>query len=131
LGWAFLLAISLVQQAAPATVLYSLIVITLTVAGTAGLNLAFGVAGARLDWTDPRHMQRGAAGCLSALVTMAYLVLSLVLFFGPPVLVELLEWPLVAGQAIGLAAGGVLALACTFVPLLLVREKVARLGDES
>jgi ABC-2 type transport system permease protein len=129
LGWGFLLAISLLQRADVLTILYSLAVVALTVAGTTGLNLAFGVAGANLEWSDPRHMQRGASGCLGALVTMAYLVFSLTLFFGPLVLAELLAWPAVVGQVAGLLAGGVTSLACAIAPLWIVAGRVARLGE--
>lgn len=129
LGWVFLLAISLVQRASPLTVLYSLAVIALSVAGTAGLNLAFGVQGAHFEWTDPRQMVRGGAGCLSALVTIGFLFLSLGLFFGPPVISELAGWPPAAGQAIGLLVGGIACLAAAFIPLYLVRSRVPRLGE--
>jgi hypothetical protein len=129
LGWVFLLAISLLQRAGASTVLYSLAVVALAVAGTTGLNLAFGVAGANLEWSDPRHMQRGASGCLGALFTMAYLLFSLLLFFGPLVLAGLLAWPEVAGQIIGLLAGGATSLACAIAPLWIVAGRVARLGE--
>jgi hypothetical protein len=126
---AFLLAISLVQRASLSTILYSLAVIAFTVAATAGLNLAFGVSGARLDWSDPRHMLSGPTGCLGALVTMLFLLLSLALFFGPPLLVELLRWPAAVGQAIGLAAGGLACLVAALLPLWLVRHRIPRLGE--
>jgi hypothetical protein len=129
LGWGFLLAISLLQRAGVSTILYSLAVVALTVAGTTGLNLAFGVAGANLEWSDPRHMLRGASGCLGALVTMAYLVFSLILFFGPLVLAGILAWPVIVGQVAGLLAGGVTSLACAIAPLWIVAGRVARLGE--
>jgi hypothetical protein len=129
LCWIFLLAISLVQRASLGTILYSLAVIAFTVAGTAGLNLAFGVSGARLDWNDPRHMISSGTGCLGALVTMLFLLLSLALFFGPPLLVELVRWPAAVGQVAGLAIGGLTCLVAALLPLWLVRHRVPSLGE--
>jgi hypothetical protein len=129
LSWAFLLVISILQGAAFPTLLYSLVVVALTIAGTAGLNLGFGVVGSNFDWSDPRHMQRGSAGCLGSLVSMLYLAASLALFFGPPVLVELIGWPQAAGQILGLAIGGITSLTCAVLPLWLVRARVAHLGE--
>ncbi len=129
LGWIFLLAIALIQHATGSVVLFGLAVVALCMAGTAGINLAFGVKGAKLDWDDPRHMQRGSTGCLSALVTMGFLPLSLALFFGPPVILPLLDISETIGQAAGLAVGGVLSLACASIPLLIVRKDVEKIGE--
>ncbi len=129
LGWAFLLGISLMQRTGLGVLLFNLLVVALCVAGNSGLNLAFGVVGARMDWEDPRQMQRGSAGCLGALASMLYLPLSLVLFFGPPVLFLALSWPEALGQAAGLALGGAFSLTCTLLPLWLVRKRVPRLGE--
>jgi ABC-2 type transport system permease protein len=129
LGWIFLLVISLIQHAAVSVVIFGMAVVALCMAGTAGINLAFGVKGARLDWDDPRHMQRGTTGCLSALVTMGFLPLSLVLFFSPPVIIPLLGVPMQIGQLIGLAIGGAFSLGSMFIPLLIVRKDVEKIGE--
>jgi hypothetical protein len=55
--------------------------------------------------------------------------LSLGLFFGPPILLPLLEIPESAGQWIGLFAGGAICLLCTILPLWLVRHDVDRIGE--
>lgn len=129
LGWGFLLVISLMQRAPLGVVFFSMAVVALTVAGTAGLNLAFGVLGANFDWEDPRRISQGSMGCLGALASMIYLMLSLALFFGPLLLVQSLGGPATLGQALGLLIGGVVSLAVTVVPLWLVRKRVPRLAE--
>jgi ABC-2 type transport system permease protein len=130
MGWAFLLVISVFQRAVPLMILFTLLVIALCIAGNVGVNLTFGIVGANLKWEDPRQMQRGTAGCLGSLVTLLYLPLSLVLFFGPPLGFSLLEWPQWIGQSVGLVVGGGFSLACAIVPLYSVRGRVLRLGEE-
>jgi ABC-2 type transport system permease protein len=129
LGWGFLLVISLVQRAPLGTMIFSLAVVALTIAGTAGLNLAFGVAGANFDWEDPRRISMGSIGCLGGIVNMAFLLVSLALFFGPLLLVRTLGGPAALGQALGLVIGGAASLAVAFVPLWLVRQRVPRLAE--
>jgi ABC-2 type transport system permease protein len=129
LGWGFLLVISLVQQAALTTLVFGLGVVALCIAGTAGLNLAFGVAGANFDWEDPRRMNRGSAGCLGALASIIYLVAGLALFFGPAVLAGVLGFPETIGQLLGLALGGSVSLVVAVLPLWLVRGRVPQLGE--
>ncbi len=130
LGWAFLVIISLVQRANPGTLIFGMLVVLLTIAGTAGLNLAFGVIGANFNWEDPRRVTQGGIGCLGALSSFLFLGISLLLFFGPAVLLKMLGGPAAAGEFAGLALGGSVCLICGFVPLWLVRGRVARLGED-
>lgn len=129
LGWGFLLVISLLQGVAVTTVIFGLGVVALCIAGTAGLNLAFGVAGANFDWEDPRRMNRGSAGCLGALASIIYLVVSLAFFFGPAVLAGVVGLPETIGQLLGLAFGGSISLVVAIFPLWLVRGRVPQLGE--
>ena len=129
LGWGFLLIISVIQGASLFTLLYSSVVIALIVAGVDGLNLAFGVAGANLEWDDPRKMTSGSVGCLGTLVSMVYLAVSLGLFFGPLVIFGLLRWPQLIGQTLGLALGGAFSLIFAFLPPWLVRKQVPYIGE--
>jgi ABC-2 type transport system permease protein len=129
LGWGFLLVISVLQQAALSTLVFGLGVVALCIAGTAGLNLAFGIAGANFDWEDPRRMNRGSAGCLGALASIIYLLVSLALFFGPAVLAGVLGLPETVGQLLGLALGGSVSLVVAILPLWLVRGRVPQLGE--
>ena len=107
----------------------------LCLAGNTGLNLAFGIAGANLNWEDPRQMQRTSASCLGAIASMIYLPVNLLLFFGLPVGLSVFSsltavpLPQIAGQIAGLALGGGASLGCAIVPLWLARRRVERLGE--
>lgn len=129
LGLVFLTALTLLQRGAPLALLYGTAVVALTLAGQAGVSLAFGVAGARLDWETPAQMVRETQGCLSSLVTTVVMGLSLVLFLGVPFVVGLLGGTELIALPLGLALGGALSLACVFVPLALVRDRVPHLGE--
>jgi hypothetical protein len=129
IGWFFILAISLLQRVSPVVLLFGICVVGLDIAGLAGLNLAFGVVGAKFDWEDPRYMVRSGAGCVGAIAGFAYLAISLGIFFGPALLASALNWPEVLGQGIGLVVGGILCLTCAILPLWLVRQRVERLGE--
>jgi hypothetical protein len=62
LSWIYLLGVALLQHAPLATILYGLPSIALILAGRNGINLAFGVRGVNLVWTDPRKMEDGWPG---------------------------------------------------------------------
>ena len=130
LGWVFLLIISLVQRAGLETMVFGLLVVVLTIAAAAGLNLTFGVIGANFKWEDPRRITQGGIGCLGALTSFVFLGASMLLFFGPAVLLKMIGGPPVAGELAGLALGGLFCLACGIIPLWLVRGRVARLGED-
>jgi ABC-2 type transport system permease protein len=129
LGWAFLLIVSIVQRVSIQVLLYGLPVVALCIAGLAGINLAFGVTGVKLDWTDPRRINSGSAGCLSSLASLTYLGVTLSLFFGPSILTDLLGLPQWIGLLAGLLLGGSLGLTCTFLPPWLVRKRVDSIGE--
>jgi ABC-2 type transport system permease protein len=129
LGWAFMLVISLVQHAGLTVFLFGLGVVALSLAGTGGLNLAFGVTGANLTWEDPRRMNAGWSGCLSGFISLTYLVFTLGLFFIPPAILSGLGLPEVAGQLIGLTLGGAVSLACAIIAPRVVARRVARIGE--
>ena len=129
LSLVFLILISLLQKASLGVLLYGLPVVALTIAGIAGLNLAFGVRGANLTWEDPRHMSRGTTGCLGSLVSLGFLALALSLFFAPPLLLPLIRVPEIVGQGVGLVIGGIACLTATLLPPWLVRASVNRIGE--
>jgi len=105
-------------------------VVALSLAGTAGLNLALGAAGANLKWEDPRHMNSGWSGCLSILISLGYLGLVLGLFFLPPVILAGLGVPEVVGQLIGLGLGGAASAACALLAPRAVLRRVDRIGED-
>jgi hypothetical protein len=129
LSSAFLLALTLVQGAGVTPLFFTLPILALVTAGMTGVNLAFGVAGANMDWEDPRKMQKGTSGCLGSLVTFLYLPFSLGLFFGPSILAAYLHWPDWTGRLAGLLLGGIFSLVCTVIPPLLARPRVLRLSE--
>ncbi len=108
--------------------LYAFLAAALYIAGLVGLNLAFGAAGARLDWEDPRRMNRGSTGCLGSLAGLAYVVFAWGLFFVPPALVGYFQGPDWLGQGIGLALGGGFSLAFAFLAPRFALPKVEKIG---
>jgi ABC-2 type transport system permease protein len=129
LCWIFLLIISLLQQVSLDTLAYSLVVVALSVAGVAGLNLAFGVIGANFEWEDPRRISQGALGCLGALATGVCLLVCMSFFFGPTILFDLLDFPSAYGLLIGLVLGSTASLSLMIIPLWLVRNRIPRLDE--
>lgn len=129
IGWAFMLIISLLRSTGISILVFGLIVVALSLTGTAGINLAFGITGVNLTWEDPRKMNSGWSGCLSMLVAFVYLGVSLALFFGPPLILTGFGLPEIIGQATGILLGGAVSLACAIIPLWLVAGRVARIGE--
>lgn len=129
-GWLLLLLVSLMQQVPFEIVWFSFVVVALCLAGTTGINLAFGVTGANLQWSDPRQMIRTSSGCLGTVASLLFLAVCLFFFLAPPFFAGLTGLPALAGQFGGLVLGGLFSLACALVPLRLVRGELARLGDE-
>ena len=129
LVWAFLIVISLVQGASPGALAFGVAAVALILAGATGLYLAFGVIGANFKWEDPRRIASGSAGCLGALASFLFLGISLVLFFGPVVLLRFLGGPPVIGQLVGLCLGGAASLGCGAISLWLVSGRVQHLDE--
>jgi hypothetical protein len=129
LGWIFLSVIVLLQKADFGIWLYGLFVVALSNAGLTGINLSFGVIGARFDWNDPRRMASTSTGCLSSVISMIYLVLNLAQFFGPPVLFAAVGQSEVTGQFLGGQFGGIMSLLCALIPPWLVMKRIPRLAE--
>jgi ABC-2 type transport system permease protein len=129
LGLIFLIVISILQGFSAIQFVYSLIALIMCQAGTTGILLSFGVAGANFSWDDPRRMNSGSLGCLGQIITMLYLPISFGLFIIPLGLANFFGLPILYGYLFGLLIGvGVTAL-CTYVPLWMVRRKVEQLGE--
>jgi hypothetical protein len=129
MSWGFLLIISLMRGFDIGQLAFDLGVVALCIAGAAGINLGFGVAGANMTWEDPRQMLRSSVGCLSTLVSMMFLPVCLALFVGPPLLGAFLGFPAVVGRIVGLLLGGALGVAAAVVPLRIVRGRIPQLGE--
>jgi ABC-2 type transport system permease protein len=130
LAWIYLLAVAALQHTPFSTILYGLSSIALILAGLGGINLALGVRSVNLSWTDPRKMENGMAGLLGTIVSILYQLITLILFFGPPLGLPLLGVSEGIGMLVGLFVGGTVAILCTILPLLLVKEHVYLIGEE-
>jgi hypothetical protein len=130
LSWIYLLGVAALQHTPFTTILYGLPSIALILAGLGGINLALGVRSVNLTWTDPRKMENGLAGLLGTIVSIVYQLITLILFFGPPLGLPLLGISEATAMLIGLLAGGTVTLLCTILPLVLVKERVYRIGEE-
>jgi ABC-2 type transport system permease protein len=130
LGWFYLVAIALLQKPPLTTILYGLPSITLILAGLCGINLALGVHSVNLAWTDPRKMENGVASVSGLIFSIIYQLITLVLFFGPPLVFPLLDISENLGMVAGLLAGGAVSLACTFLPLKMIKNRVHKIGEE-
>jgi ABC-2 type transport system permease protein len=108
--------------------LYALLVAVPYIAGLIGINLAFGAYGARLDWEDPRRMNRGATGCVGSLAGLVYVLLAWVLFFLPPAAIPMFGLPEWLGQVLGLAMGGAVSLAFATLAPRLALPRVEQIG---
>ena len=129
LCWTFLLITSMLQRVGLGVLSYSMVVVTLTVAGVAGVNLAIGVIGANFEWEDPRRIAQGSIGCLGALLSGLSILVCLLFFFGPPILFDLLGSNPAIGRLIGVVLGSAVSLGLLIVPLWLVRQRVPRLAE--
>jgi ABC-2 type transport system permease protein len=130
-GSLFLVGIGVVQRAPLGDIIFGWLVVAFVAAGNTGLNLAFGITAARIDWTDPRHMISGGTGCLAALLGFGFQGLNVALFIGPIFLVRMVGGPIILGQLIGLVLGSLLSLLMAFLPPRLVLKRVPRIGEET
>ena len=130
LGVIFMVAVSILQKASLATFLYGLLATIMCQAGMNGILLAFGVAGANFNWTDPRRMNAGVIGCLGQLVTVLFLPIAFGFFIGPLLLVTILNWPQIYGYLAGAIAGIAISAACALLPPWLVQKRVERLNED-
>jgi ABC-2 type transport system permease protein len=129
LGMIFLTGTAILQKLPLPNVLYSLVAISMCLAGMAGILLTFGVLKTNLNWDDPRKINAGGMGCLGQIVTMLYMPLSFGLFIGPLGLAGVLHFPLMYGYLAGLVLGVSLNGLCAWLPLRMVQNRVAKLGE--
>ncbi len=129
LGLVFMVAVSILQRTSPAIFLYGLLAIAMSQAGMGGILLAFGVAGANFNWTDPRRINAGMIGCLGQALTALFLPIAFGFFFSPLLLVTVLNWPQVYGYLAGAVAGIAVSVTAMLLPPWLVRKRVERLNE--
>ena len=129
LGVVFMVAVSILQKASLPIFLYGLLATALCLAGMNGILLAFGVAGANFNWTDPRRMNAGAIGCLGQALTGLFLPIAFSFFIGPMLLVAVFQWPQIYGYLAGAVAGIAVSVTCALLPPWLVQKRVERLNE--
>ena len=129
LGVVFMVAVSILQKASLPIFLYGLLATALCLAGMNGILLAFGVAGANFNWTDPRRMNAGAIGCLGQALTGLFLPIAFGFFIGPLLLVAVFQWPQIYGYLAGAVAGIAVSVTCALLPPWLVQKRVERLNE--
>ena len=129
LGVIFMVAVSILQKASLVIFLYGLLATAMCQAGMNGILLAFGVAGANFNWTDPRRMNAGSIGCLGQVLTALFLPISFGMFIGPLLLVSIFNTPQVVGYLVGMVAGVAVSTTCAILPPYLVRKRVERLAE--
>src|SRR5450759_2153623 len=111
---------------------FSLIVIVLSIAGATGISLAFGIAGANLEWDSPQRQRlHGATGWIMMIAVLAFFGVDLAMFLVPSIL-----WLVITGSApllsylIGLVLGGIASLIAAILPPMLVLPRMSRIGEK-
>jgi len=125
----FLTVFSILQKVSIGPAVYSMFVLTLSLAGMAGILLTFGVLGANFHWDDPRRISGGKMGCLGTLIAVLYLPLAFVLFIGPQVLTMVIDFPIGYAYLAGGVLGTGFSIVCMLVPLRLVTPLVEHLDE--
>jgi ABC-2 type transport system permease protein len=125
----FMVVFSILQRIGIGQLAYSLWMVALCLAGMAGIQLAFGAAGANFNWEDPRKMNAGNMGCLGMVLTSIYVPVNLGLFIGPLFLAALIHIPAVFAYLAGGVLGSGMSLLCAILPPRLLEAKVSRLGE--
>lgn len=125
----FMVVFSILQKIDIGQAAYSLWMVALCLAGMAGIQLAFGAAGANFNWEDPRKMNAGNMGCLGMVLTAIYVPVNLGLFIGPLFLAALIHIPAVFATLAGGVLGSGMSLLCAILPPRLLEARVNRLGE--
>ena len=110
---------------------YIALALMMTMAGATAISLAFGAAGAKMDWDNPTQQRlRGASGCFVFLAVFGFQALDLVLFLLPVALYTFFIgpppfWMYLVGGILGTGA----AVMAILIPLRLVAPRLSSLGE--
>lgn len=128
-GVLYLVIASFLRKITLPLLLYQIVAELIVVAGMAALTLAFGIWGARFNWTNPNQVSGGAVGCLGSFLTFVFIALASGVFLGLPVLGTSLAWPSVVGYGGALLIGSVLSGVGGGIPLALATTRIPHLGE--
>jgi len=124
----YILVLQILKGTPVGSILRSLVLLGLVLAGLTGIYLFFGITGAKFDWDNPQKIN-GTIGCLGNIVGMAFLPIVFGLYAGPAIVAAFLDLPILVGQLAGLVLGGGVSLAAGLIPLRLAHSKVERLNE--
>ncbi len=131
MGSLFIVLANLMRPTGWNTLPYSLFIMACCLAGITGILLSAGIAGARMDWENPRQSSlRGYTGCLVFIFSAIYFFIVQGAFFAPTIL-----WEVISGQTaliadiIGLLLGMILSAAGAIIPLILVHKRLSSIGQ--
>ncbi len=125
----FLVGYSILQKTPFPAFLYSILALGACLGGMAGIEVAFGAAGANFTWEDPRRMNAGNMGCLGSILAVLYVPLNLALFFVPLVVINLMALPQILGFLVGGLLGLGACIAAVIIPMRLLEPRVNKLGE--
>jgi ABC-2 type transport system permease protein len=129
IGWLYLIIFALLQPAKLTNLPHGMLVLAFSIAGFTGINLAYGILGATFDWKNPQRMVKGGAGCMSAVISFAYIAFALIFFMGPSLIGGLIGFSPLLGGVIGLGLGGIFCAACAFIALKLTISRIPGLDE--
>jgi ABC-2 type transport system permease protein len=130
IAWFYLIGIAILQKSPISAILYGMSSVGLILAGLCGINLALGVHGVNLNWTDPRKMENNVIGIMATVISIIYQMATLAVFFGPVLIFPVFGISDKLGMVAGMAAGGMLALICAYAPVIRVKNRIAQIGEE-
>jgi len=128
LGSIFLVAAAFLGRSGVESLPYNWVALAGTVGALCAVYLAFGTVGANLTWEDPRQVTRGTTGCIGWIAGTATAGIVAGVFSGLPLL-ALLGVPVVVAQGLGLTVGLTLCIGVLAAAFLLVRGRVALIGE--
>ena len=129
-GVIYLLVAAVLRKTTVSLLAYQIVAEVIVVAGLAALSLAFGIWGARFDWTNPNEVSGGAVGCLGSFLAMLFVGISAGTFIGLPLLMGAVAWPEIIGYVGALFLGGLISIFGGGLPLYFASRRIPRLGDE-
>lgn len=128
-GVLYLVIASFLRKITVLLLLYQIVAELIVVAGLAALTLAFGIWGARFNWTNPNQVSGGAVGCIGSFLTFGFIALAGGIFLGLPILADSFEIPVIFAYAGALIIGVIVSALGGGVPLIIASGRILHLGE--